>query len=289
MEKTSSEKRKKSSWQKRLLVVLCAVILFAGAVLGVLQAGVKYTQKHWDYFTPNYARTDISPILEKSELSDDDYQTLYRQTGLTKLGIDGLLKDGNITQILKIQEYFFSNPTLEVNHFAPFTYLEEVDDVAPLANLEDGDIIVSASTRVSWWRYGHSTLVVDGKGKLILEALEPNSKSHFAPASSMANLSNFLILRPKIDEALKADVVNFARDNLLNVPYRLTTGVFSKKYNPNKLKGTQCAHLVWYAYKKFGIDLDSNGGRIVKPQDMALSNMVEVVQTFGFDLDKLWS
>ena len=286
MEKTSP---KKSSWQKKLLVIVCAVILFVGAVLGFLQAGVKYTQKHWDYFTPNYAKTDILPILEKPALTDDDYQTLYKQTGLTRLGIDGLLAEDDIKQILDIQKYFFSNPTLEVDHFAPFTYLEEVNGVAPLANLEDGDIIVSATTRVSWWRYGHSTLVVNGKEKVILEALEPNSKSHLAQASTMANLSNFLILRPKIDEALKAEVVEFARDNLLGVPYRLTTGVFSKKYNPDKLKGTQCAHLVWYAYKKFGVDLDSNGGLIVKPQDMALSNKVEVVQAFGFDLDKLWS
>lgn len=286
MEETTS---KKCNLQKKLLIILCAVILFAGAVLGFLQAGVQYTQKHWDYFTPSYERIDILPLLEKSELSNDDYQTLYEQTGLTKLGIDGLRAEEKTGQILRIQDYFFSNPALEVDHFAPFTYLEEVNGVAPLALLEDGDIIVSATTRVSWWRYGHATLVVNGKEKLILEALEPNSKSRFSQASSMANLANFLILRPKVDKTLKAEIVQFARENLLGVPYRLTTGVLSKKYNPNKIKGTQCAHLVWYAYKKFGVDLDSNGGLIVKPQDMALSDKVEVVQAFGFDLDKLWS
>ena len=40
--------------------------------------------------------------------------------------------------------------------------------------------------------------------------------------------------------------------------------------------------------KKFGFDLDSNGGWLVKPQDMALSKHVEVVQTFGFNPDTLW-
>ena len=30
------------------------------------------------------------------------------------------------------------------------------------------------------------------------------------------------------------------------------------------------------------------GGAIVKPQDIALSNQVEVVQAYGVDLDKLW-
>ena len=286
MEQTSP---KKLNWQKKLLAILCAVFLFVGAVLGFLQAGVRYTQKHCDYFTPSYEKIDILPFLQKTERSDSDYQTLYKQTGLTKLGIDGLLAEDEIAQILRIQNYFFSNPALEVDHFAPFTYLEEVNGVAPLALLEDGDIIVSATTRVSWWRYGHATLVVNGKEKLILEALEPNSKSRFSQASSMANLANFLILRPKVDKTLKAEIVQFARENLHGVPYRLTTGIFSKKYNPDKITGTQCAHLVWYAYKKFGVDLDSNGGLIVKPQDMALSDKVEVVQAFGFDLEKLWS
>ena len=74
---------------------------------------------------------------------------------------------------------------------------------------------------------------------------------------------------------------------MLGVPYRLTTGVFSKK-SPRNLKTSQCAHFVWYAYKKFGIDLDSNGGKVVKPQDIALSDKVELVQAYGFNLDTLW-
>jgi uncharacterized protein YycO len=76
---------------------------------------------------------------------------------------------------------------------------------------------------------------------------------------------------------------------MIGIPYRLTTGILYKKYDENGLRYSQCAHFVWYAYKKFGIDLDSNGGAIVKPQDMALSPQVELVQAFGFDFDKLWS
>jgi len=256
--------------------------------LGVLQLGVVYTEKHWDYFTPDYEKVNILPFLEKKERTEEDYRVLYEQTGLTKLGIDGLIKRKDIPQILRIQEYFFSNPPLKVSHFAPFTYLEEVDGVAPLAVLEDGDIIVSATTRVSWWRYGHATLVINGVDKIILEASEPKSNSHYTYANTMANLNNFLILRPKVDEAVKAEVVKFACDNLYNIPYSLTTGIFSKKYNPNEIKGTQCAHLVWYAYKKFGVDLDSDGGLIIKPRDMARSEKVEIVQAFGFDLKELW-
>ncbi|MBO7297699.1 MAG: hypothetical protein J6U60_01475 [Clostridia bacterium] len=284
-----NETRKKRTWQKRLLVILCAVLFFVGAVLGVLGLGVVYTEKNWDYWSPNYEKIDILPLLQKDERTEEDYRILYEQTGLTKIGIDGLLAEDKMERILKIQAYFFSKPALDVVHFAPFTYLEEVDGVAPLALLEDGDILVSATTRVSWWRYGHSALVVDGDDGVILEALEPGSKSRCSQASTMANLSNFMILRPKLDKSLRKEVAEYALENLRGVPYRLTVGVLSKKYNPDTIKGTQCAHLVWYAYKKFGVDLDSNGGGIVKPQDMALSAQVEVVQAFGFDLDKLWS
>ena len=64
---------------------------------------------------------------------------------------------------------------------------------------------------------------------------------------------------------------------------------FSGKKFQQPLKGTQCAHLVWYAYKNFGIDLDCNGGCVVKPQDMANSPYMQVVQIYGFDPEKLWT
>ena len=40
--------------------------------------------------------------------------------------------------------------------------------------------------------------------------------------------------------------------------------------------------------RRFGIDLDSDGGCIVKPQDMANSPYMQVVQIYGFDPEKLW-
>lgn len=48
------------------------------------------------------------------------------------------------------------------------------------------------------------------------------------------------------------------------------------------LSGTQCAHLVWYAYKQVGIDLDSDGGIFVTPYDILNSPYLEVVQSYGY-------
>ena len=277
-------------WAKRLIVVLLSFAVFVSAVLGVLQLGVVYTERSWEHWSPDYEKTDILPILQKESLTEEDYETVYRQTGLTKLGLDGLLESKNYTQVLRIQDYFFEEHKVTSEYFNPFTYLETVDDFATFGALEDGDIIVSATTRVSWFRYGHAALIVDGKNGVLVESTMPGQKSGFNDINSFAYLANFLILRPKADAETKANVVAFAKEKLVGLPYQMTTGILTKKYAAGKaIKTTHCAHLVWSAYRAFGIDLDSNGGLIVKPQDMALSDKVELVQTFGFDPDALWS
>lgn len=274
--------------KKRIAIVLVALLLFVASVLGALQLGVVYTERSWTHFKPDYEKIEISEILYKTELSEEDYQTLYKQTGLTKIGVDGLLAEGRRQKIISIQEYFFKEHEIYGDHFAPFTYIEKTKGHAPFAALQDGDIIVSATTRVSWFRYGHAALVVDGRQGIIAEAFSPGSESSLNSVTTFDYLANFLILRPKVDAEVKQRVVQFAKEELVGIPYRMTTGVFSKKFNEDSLTGSQCAHLVWYAYKKFGVDLDSTGGGVVKPQDMANSEHVEVVQAFGFDLEKLW-
>lgn len=281
-------KKRGRIWRVLITLVLCLCV-FATTVLSVLQLGVLYTARNFEYFTPSYQKIELAPILTKAELSEEDYQTLYRQTGLTKLGIDGFLERGDLDGIVAVQNFFFEKHDVTVDRFAIYTYLEEIEEYAPMAVLEDGDILVSATTRVSWWRYGHASLVVDGENKHILESLAPGYESEINHARTFACLANFMVLRPKLDKEKRAEIALHAKENLLGIPYRMTTGIFTKKYNPDELKGSQCAHLVWYAYKQFGIDLDSTGGLIVKPQDIANSPHVEVVQAFGFDLDDLWS
>ncbi len=274
--------------RKRLGIILLSLILFVCTVLGALQLGSVYSHVAWEYFFPDYEKAELQPILNKSELSEEDYELLYRQTGLTKLGIDGLLERGQAGKILRIQDFFFKEQEVIVNKFAPFTYMEDINDHAIFAALEPGDILVTSTTSVSWWRYGHAALVVKGEEGIILESIAPGEVSEFNYASTFNDIRDFLILRPKADAETKKKVVEYAMSNLVGIPYSLTVGILSPKY-PESLKSSQCAHLVWYAYKKFGIDLDSTGGMVVKPRDMACSPEVELVQAYGFDLDELWS
>ena len=290
MARNKERKKKKKSFLKRLLIVLCSIVIFAGAVLGVLQVGVWYAASSWEYWQPSYEKQDITGILSKTELSDEDYETLYRQTGLTKLGIDGLLKQNFSKRILDIQDALFARYPIKAHHFNPFTYMDVHDSnvVIPMAALEDGDIIVTATTRVSWWRYGHAALVIDGRNERIIESIGPGSNSEINHANCFSDFSSFMILRPKVDAEIKEQVADFAEENLINLPYQFTVGIFTDKFEED-IKTSQCAHLVWYAYKKFGIDLDATGGAIVKPQDMANSDQVEVVQAYGYNLDTLWA
>ena len=280
--------KQKRSIKRRLCIAVLSLALFVGAVLGYLQLGVVYSEKTWENWYPDYAKEDISVILSKTTLTDEDYQTLYEQTGLTKLGVDSTLARYGKSRILKIQDFYFEEHPMKVNHFNPFTYLEEIDEKATFCAVEEGDIIMSSTTYVSWFRYGHAALIVGEDGSTV-ESTSPGSESEINHINAFARLANFVVLRPKFDKELKAQVAAYARENLVGLPYRMMTGIFTKKYKDGQdPKYTQCAHIVWSAYKKFGIDLDSTGGRVVKPQDMYLSEHVEIVQIFGFHPEKIW-
>ena len=285
--KNNQKKKKEKKNRKRKLTLLLALAIFVISVLSFLQIGCVYADKSWTNFCPDYEQIDLLPILEKATLTDADYEVLYRQTGLTKLGIDGLLEDGETDRILSIQKYFFKKQEVYVERFNPYTYIEEINESIPMAKLEVGDIVVTANVRVSWLRYGHAALVVNPEEGIVLESISPGTSSTFNSVRDFGDDATFMILRPKVDKETKAEIVEYAKANLLDLPYRFTLGIFYKKF-PETLRVSQCAHLVWYSYKKFGYDLDSDGGGIVKPPDMVRSEHVEVVQAYGFDLDSLW-
>lgn len=276
----------KHSVRTRVVAAILCVVFLVSIFLGIAQIGVEINQA-WRRWMPDYEKKDITAILKKPELTDEDYQILYEQTGLAKAGVDGLIKRGQTTKIVDIQTMFFEDRKVNLLHIAPFTYQEVCDTFMLHAALEDGDIILTASVYVSYFRYGHSALVVDGEKGELLESLEPGSFSKVTYKNNMFLFSTFLIVRPKVEEEVRKQVAKFAAENLINIPYRLTTGILSKKFQ-EPLKGTQCTHIVWWAYKKFGVELDGNGGSVVKPQDIFLSDKVEVVQAYGYPLDTLW-
>jgi hypothetical protein len=284
---------KKAKRKRGLYLAVGILLMFVFALFCVGQIGHLRSEETLRFWRPNYDKTDVSALLEKEILTEDEYTLLYRQTGLTKLGIDDMRRDADgRAKILKIQDCLFQDYNLITRRFGTFTYTEELgtkteDQFSVVADVRDGDILVSSSMYVSWWRLGHSALVVDGERNQILEAIKPGHKSEVSHIDVFTYRANFILLRPSVEEHLKISVVEYAKKYLVGVNYSLYTGIFSKKFTQIPQK-SNCGHIVWQAYKNFGIDIDSNGGKIVLPKDIYNSKYMQVVQVFGLDLDKLW-
>ncbi|MBQ8427962.1 MAG: hypothetical protein IJX18_01765, partial [Clostridia bacterium] len=195
---------------KRIAVIFLALFLLVALVFGVGWLGALCADLSWTHWRPDYGQEDIASLIESDTLSEDDYALIYRQTGLTKVAIDDLKASKKTERILNIQKAFFAKTTVNKRCFAPFTYIERLDRNIPLALLQDGDIVISAATRVSFFRYGHAALVVDGEYGRILEALEPGSESKVNAVTTLSDMANFIILRPKVDRAVREQVAQAA-------------------------------------------------------------------------------
>lgn len=188
----------------------------------------------------------------------------------------------------------------------------------PIVDIKDGDILVTKNSRFMGWRNGHAGLVVDAEEGLVLEALMLGTDSQVCDWEKWESYPSFMVLRLKSgsEEAAEAaalyarEIAAYAKVELVGIPYQLFAGIFGW-YEPDcdnieeawkkqrelgkcriepvetvqenrELKGTQCAHLVWYAYYLAGIDLDSDGGILVTPEDIRNSPYLEVVQSYGY-------
>ena len=85
------------------------------------------------------------------------------------------------------------------------------------------------------------------------------------------------------------EIAEFAKNNLLDIPYGLTVGLTSKKNpSPDNIISTQCSHVVWYPLMQFGYDVDYDGSWLVTPKDIENSDLFEIVQIYGVDPADIW-
>lgn len=282
------------SFLKKLLILLFVI----SSIILIIAVRTRLT-KPLAHVKPDYDKISIVKLLDKKELSDEDYKNIFYQTGLGASAIDSLLADkaNGKNKILEFQENFFKDVNIFYQKITPITYQESVLDDngnivfgTELAPYENGYILVTRATYSAGWRHGHAAIITDSKYGEILEAAVLGEDSQIASIDSWRYYPNFILLKLKNAEQSELDeIAEFAVKALYKVPYRLTVGIFSSKYkdgiNP---AGTHCSHLVWYPFKKFGYDLDSNGGILITPQDIANSPYLEVVQVYGFNPKDLW-
>lgn len=247
---------------------------------------------------PDYQKVELDGIASREELTDEEYHTVFRQTGLGKAAVDELLrgKDGDQRERIldNYQESFFSSKRYECRKVAVIVYEERLRSEEgnlvrgfEIANLKNGDILITKATHSLGWRHGHAAIVTNAAKGETLEAILLGNPSILQNVSKWRTYPSFIQLRLKDGEAADPEkIAEYAKKEILGLPYGLLTGIPAKA--PEYLKKTQCAHLVWYPFERFGYNLDSDGSWLVTPKDIAHSDLLEVVQVYGVNPEEIW-
>lgn len=283
----------------RIVQPIClGVISAVGILAGTLWFWTVHAEQEIHY-TPEYEKQDLTIFLNKigeNNLTTAEYELLYRQTGLSRVAIDALCRQNRQNEILNAQERFFAD--VETQCECDFLLFQENINTACLMPdernvipvLEDGDILITFSSHFLGWRNGHAGIVVDAEKGLTLEAISLGKNSMILSVESWRNCPEFAVLRLRdVPEEIRKEIAVYAREHLVDIPYRLSAvNYYSVQEKRNAeaeqsavVSGTHCAHLVWYAYRQFGYDLDSDGGIIVTPRDLFESPFLEVIQVYG--------
>lgn len=279
----------------RAVMIIAVIIIFVTGGLLFSEASSEPNA----HITPDYAAINIVPILSKTQLTDTDYNTLFLQTGLGKPAIDDLRSDSidPVNEVLDFQRDFFREIDFECEKNSLISKEESIVDEnggymngTELAPLHNGYILITKSSHVSGWRNGHAAIIVDAEEGYALESAVLGTNSVVQQTQRWQNYPNFMIFRIKdTSEEVMDEIAQAALENLNNVPYDLTVGILSPKFEAaGEITGTHCSHLVWEAFMMFGFDLDSDSGTIVTPKDIANSPLLEVVQVYGVNPAEVW-
>lgn len=247
---------------------------------------------------PDYPKADLGSIVSKADLTEEDYQTIFMQTGLGRDAADELLQkkmgSNRKREFEKYQDNFFSSGNYVCNTIAVIVHEERMRDKEgnlvkgfEVPNLENGDILITKATHSLGWRHGHAAIVTDAVKGETLEAILLGYPSILQNVAKWRTYPSFIHLRLKDSENVDPEkIAEYAKSEVLGIQYGLLTGIPIKA--PDNIKQTQCSHLVWYPYEHFGYDLDSDGSWLVTPKDIANSDLLEVVQVYGVNPEEIW-
>ena len=235
--------------------------------------------------------TEWSAVYDKLEngdsLTEKDYDLIFSQTGLGKPAVDYFAD--NPEKIEEYREYYLADKDYKCVREGVFACHEYITDTGgnaiqnpQFANLQNGDIIITLSIHSLGWRHGHAAIVVDAEKGTTAQAVMIGEKSAFGHIGEWRDFPLVAVLRPKnVNTEIIDEVVTFTKEKLIGIDYSLMSGILSGRDENIIPTTTHCAHYVWYAYKCFGIDIDSNGGRVVTPKEILYSDKLEVVQVYG--------
>lgn len=144
-------------------------------------------------------------------------------------------------------------------------------------DIQNGDILVTDSTYCLCFRHGHAALVTDAKRGVTLEAFGIGTASEYSDLNEWRRYPHVMVLRLNAPKEVRQAVVDYAKRNLVGIPYKLSPGAVDDKDMDGEYWGTQCAHLVWAAFASCGFDIDGDGGWLVTPADFTFSGLLRRV------------
>ncbi|QHI73188.1 hypothetical protein [Aminipila terrae] len=270
-------------------------------------------------YRPDYKKDSLNYIFEdirttgkfgqdqnnKLELTEDEYKEIFRQTGLGKPAVDYMIEnDKNYEKEMKsFQKIFFNGYPYTCAKIGVLTYNERMRDKNgeyikghEIVDLEPGDVLVNLSTHTMGYRHGHCAIVVTkpkkGEEARTIEAIYMGEPTEYQTTSKWRSCPTLVHLRISKEaaeskgytqEELGRLIAQYAEENCLNINYGMLPEITNIR--GDKIRNTNCSHLIWYIFKQFDYDVDSDGGVIVTPADIAASDVFEIVQIYGINPD----
>ena len=227
------------------------------------------------------------------ELTEKDYDIILAETGLGKPAVESFSEEEKFEKVKEYSEYYLADKDYKCVREGVFACHEYITDEngnaiqnPAFANIQNGDIIITLSIHSLGWRHGHAAIVVDAEKGTTAQAVMIGEKSDFGHIGEWREFPLVAVLRPKnVNAEIIDEVVAFTQEKLIGIDYSHASGILSGRDENITPTTTHCAHFVWYAYKCFGIDIDSNGGRVVTPKEILHSDKFEIVQVYGNIMD----
>lgn len=230
----------------------------------------------------------LDEILSGTPLNEANYRTLFYQTGVGRRTIEAMPEEERKAVLFRAQQLFFTRPVISCSKSSLICWQEENENTSlpEFIGLQEGDILISFCSHTFGWRNGHAAIVVEEKKGQTLEAIVLGEESCLQSVQKWRYYPSFLVLRlTKASREERKEIARYARESMEGIPYGFKTDVLEHLGErwKNTPIDTDCSHLIWKSYLKFEYDLDSDGGLIVTPRDLAESPLLEVIQVYGID------
>lgn len=263
---------------------------FVSVLTICLLVGWKRQTEPLVYYRAPWEKLDLTDLLTMEQFGEREYRILFSQTGLSRRAIEKLSDAQRNEVLMAAQEAFFSVPQILCTKSSLLSWEEQNkgECLPEFVGLEEGDILISFCSHILGWRNGHAAILVDAENGITLEAVMLGEDACLQSLYKWQSYPSFIVLRLKGQPlTVRREIARYAYQNMQGVPYGFSQDILEHFGICLKEEDTDCSHLIWKAYMEFGFDLDSNGGLLVTPKDLSESPLLEIVQVYGIDYDKI--